>query len=201
MGCHDKKFAIVLDGGGVLVSNPNYQQHLQLHTKDSMRDFLKISQNYQTGSIQKEQYFYELSKLLGISTYELKNIFDKIIEDMVVNNQLIQFLKEIKTDAHLLMFSNVSNFFINQDKFKEMFNVFDTLLFSCEMGVKKPKLKAFQILLDSIPNTVKTIILVDDRVSNLKVAKTFGIIPLRFENTSETIRRLKKHMASTPTSS
>lgn len=101
----------------------------------------------------------------------------KQIEESVV---ITRELKERGLVVALL--SNVRPHKARMIRGKGYYDVYDPLLLSCEMGVSKPHVDAFQNLIRSVSLPPETLVFVDDKPSNIAVAAELGFDAILFEN-------------------
>jgi putative hydrolase of the HAD superfamily len=70
--------------------------------------------------------------------------------------------------------------------------MFHPVLLSFEIGVKKPNLKSYQILLDQLKISPQQLLFIDNKEENVKAAKSLGIDAITFINAKQLAEELKK---------
>lgn len=71
-----------------------------------------------------------------------------------------------------------------------LYKPFDPCLLSCEIGIEKPDLKAYSLLLTSLRLSGPEILFIDDRPENVEAAKKIGIDALLFESPEQLRKEL-----------
>ena len=109
-----------------------------------------------------------------------------------------ELIKKIKDEGgRLFLLSNISIGFAKNyslvEEFKELFSLFDGLVFSGPIGKVKPHAEIFQHLLDTYNISADESIFIDDNLSNVTGADKVGINGYLFDRNLE---RLQKELFS-----
>jgi putative hydrolase of the HAD superfamily len=105
----------------------------------------------------------------------------------------VQIVKELQKQG--FQTAILSNVRINQAKLKRQlgyYDMFHPVLLSFEIGVKKPNLKSYQILLDQLKISPQQLLFIDNKEENVKAAKSLGIDAITFINAKQLAEELKK---------
>lgn len=86
------------------------------------------------------------------------------------------------------MLSNIWESLAEKVRVHGLYAPFDPCLLSCEIGVEKPDLKAYSLLLDALALPASEVVFIDDRVENVAAARNCGLDAILFES-SEQIRK------------
>lgn len=73
------------------------------------------------------------------------------------------------------------------------YSLFNPLLLSCEMGVRKPDPRAYQMLLEQLPVSAEEVLFIDDLNANVKAAEKLGIHGIHFTHPEKLKEELHKH--------
>ena len=103
---------------------------------------------------------------------------------------LVHTLKE--AGYQVAMLSNISRREACLVRKLGYYDSFDPVLLSCEIGVSKPKPKAFEILRRRLKKSGKQIIFIDDKAQNIKAAANVGIDGIQFISYDQLILDLTK---------
>lgn len=182
--------AIIFDCGGVIVKADKSRlielasEVLDLNTEQTIGvvnafkscceergDQQKFWENYftQSGKQMPQNWLKTWEGVLLESLREIKGMLD-----------LVKFLKSENYTVGML--SNMTEFqesFIHKLGF---FPLFDPLLLSYELGVEKPDLKIYEILLNSLQVAPSDCVFIDDKVENVEAANSVGIQGILFNN-------------------
>ena len=70
------------------------------------------------------------------------------------------------------------------------YDMFDTVIFSCEERMKKPELRIYQTAASRLAVPPEQIVFIDDRQEHIDGAKKAGLNAILFENYQQVIRAL-----------
>lgn len=191
--------AIIFDWGNVIAFYP-------------IKDFLdKISSyfNVDKNLFQKIELQNRLKHDLGkISTTEfIKNLSKGIDRDFTaeeyysilkkfgqgdLNQELLSIIKKLKKKYKIFILSNNSEPTYNSIMESEIKNLFDKILFSYQVGIKKPNKKFFDKLLENTNLSYDNCLFIDDREDICDAAKKYGFNTIVFRNNEQ----LKKELVS-----
>jgi len=124
---------------------------------------------YSLGRISREEFW----KAVGIPP----EVGEKKLAESVEINFDINWLKSLKNNYRLAIFSNLPREWIDILLFdripKEMF---DFVILSGDVGARKPDGKMYKSLLEKSGFSSNEILFIDDKKSNLMVAKEIGMV-------------------------
>ncbi|MBS0622803.1 MAG: HAD-IA family hydrolase [Verrucomicrobia bacterium] len=72
---------------------------------------------------------------------------------------------------------------------------FNPCLLSCEMGIEKPDLRAYEFLLTELNLSAHEVVFIDDKLENVEAAKQLGIDAILFESPEQIRAALRTRMA------
>ncbi len=104
--------------------------------------------------------------------------------------ELIFKLKSLGGSIYLLS-DNTLGFaegYRNVPKLKELFDIFDGLVFSAELGIAKPSREIFNYLIDKYSIDVKETVFIDDSQRNISGAQNVGIFGYRFDGNAKKLK-------------
>ena len=187
---------IIFDLGNVIVQNPNIDtvKKFLKEEKDAitfnnyifksefwkMMDLGKIT-NLEIANIIKEQ------KLVDVTKYnEVKNFMLNWFTECNINEKTMEIGKQLKQKGYkVYILSNMSKAtFEYFSKKYEFFNIVDGAIVSAYIGIKKPDLQIFELLLEKYSLNAEECLLIDDDDTNktLEVAKSLPFIFLGEKN-------------------
>ena len=174
---------LVFDFGGVLY---------EINTDLSLNEFLDGSSNKsmdRTAFINDETFILFEKGLISAEVFrdrirmrvnanltdiEIDRIWNlTLIKPYIQSNELITGLKD---KYNLALLSNTNeihhNYFKNQ--LKDLFNIFDFLVFSYKTGHRKPESEIYQYLIESTGFLPEETVFLDDLPENIEMAKSLG---------------------------
>ena len=80
------------------------------------------------------------------------------------------------------MLSNIDDRYAKLIRDFGFYEPFEPCLLSCEMGLRKPDPKVYELLLKTMDLPANEIVFIDDKADNVEAAKTTGIDAIVFES-------------------
>jgi len=176
--------AVIFDYGGVVhsLSKAGATQRIAEAyglLADEIKIFTKdLGIKFGEGMINEEQYWEELSKLVGKPKPEnYQEVWKyKTTEDYVIYPEIINLVEEIKTCGILtIVLSNTIPPHAEFNREQGGYDHFDKVYLSYEMGVRKPDKRAYEIVLREMNLDAHECIYIDDLEENLVPANEMGM--------------------------
>jgi len=196
--------ALILDYGGVISEsqNPdNVNNILQILRQDD-NDFGNVykskRENYDNGQLSGEEYWLSILQHYGLEQSDSK-VINLIQEDVKswtqINDSMIQFIKEIRGKLHkLAIISNMtSDTLAFMKKHFQWLELFDELIFSCELGKNKPDTRIYEACLNRLELPPQECLFVDDSVENVHGAMKSGMKVIHFKSFLQFWQELDKN--------
>lgn len=194
--------AVVFDFGGVMTGESKKEvvvQFLRSTFNLSEPEFEKINlekkEALNAGKSDEEFWlqFAEQQKIALPATWpkELKAVMKEAIG---VNPEMYILVAELRAkQIPVALLSNIDTRLAKLIREFGLYEPFDPCLLSCEIGVKKPDPKAYQVLLDQLKvSTTKDVVFIDDRQENVDAALKFGLDALLFTSLDKLREELEK---------
>ena len=179
--------AIVLDLGNVIFewsSKPTGEVGATLKSIMSSDLYAR----YETGQIETEKQFCEtLGRQLGIDGTHIKTTFQDARASLQTNNQLVDFIRELKRTADVAVYamSNISRDdldYLHREHLPTM-DIFNQVFTSGSAGIRKPNPEFFKMVIEKSQLVPERMIFVDDKSENVDTARRCGLYGVRFEGT------------------
>jgi putative hydrolase of the HAD superfamily len=185
--------ALVLDYGGV-ISKPQHPDNVNnilriLGQEDN--DFRSVYRskraNYDNGQLSGEEYWHRILQHFGLEqndSYVTKLIQEDIKSWTQINDSMIQFIKENREKVHTLaIISNMTrDCLVYMKRHFQWLELFDELIFSCELGRNKPDSGIYVAFLNKIKIPPQECLFVDDLVENVDGAIKSGMNVIHFQS-------------------
>jgi putative hydrolase of the HAD superfamily len=188
--------ALILDYGGV-ISEPqrpeNVKNMLQILKQDPT-DFRQLYQsrreNYDKGQLSGEEYWRDILQHYGLDRHvtDIARLIQEDVESWThINEPMIRFIKESRNQLHrLAIISNMTRdtlaFLQSQCQWLELF---DELIFSCEIGYNKPDRRIYAACLSRLEMPPPECLFVDDSPANIRGAMQAGMNVIYFKSFPE----------------
>lgn len=166
--------AVVFDFGGVMTKQ-----------KDRNAIFESIGKKIEAGSrpIQSAK-----KKPSTIRNESFTNVLKEVIG---LDPEMYTLVEELKNQGIIIaLFSNIESSSAKIAQEAGFYLPFDLCFLSYQMGVEKPDLKAYEILLQSLNLPPSDILFIDDLQENVESAKRLGIDALLFHSVEELRKEL-----------
>ncbi|MDN3505622.1 MAG: HAD-IA family hydrolase [Simkaniaceae bacterium] len=192
----DPPKAIVFDYGGV-VAKVDRKPTLHFIAQSLGKPYRKVKRKFSHEKlyhafIQPRSFWEEYSgKKLSESWFaDLEDHKQHMVREIPGMRELIVKIKSQGIQVVLLSNTNV-----HRARFIESmggYDLFDPILLSCYLGVRKPDPKIYQSLLKSLIWDAKDMVFIDNQKSNVKASKKFGIDGIPFESVEQLKLELEK---------
>ncbi len=193
--------AIVFDFGGVLTGEQNREaviHFIQDSFHFSKEEFEKVNQEkrhaVKQGKTDEEFWIsYAKTKEIKLPSNWISS-FRSVMKDAIGINPkmytLVDQLKEQEIPVGLL--SNIDERLSKLIRDFGLYEPFNPCLLSCEIGIEKPDLKAYEFLLAQLKHPAEEIVFIDDRPENVEAAKAVGLDAILFESEQQLRGELAK---------
>ena len=196
-----KKYKVLIfDFGDVIGFNPASQIFKSISKKFGVKSSLirkvvsELAPKVQTNQLPEKLFWKEMSRRLGVrSDHELKKVWIKTYEKNVkLNQEVIDLLKRLRKRYKLCLLSNTTTFHKKASFRKVLEKIFDVIIYSCDVGMRKPEKEIYLLLLEKIREDPKNCIIIDDKIENLKYPKRLGMKVIHFKSPKQLEVQLKK---------
>ncbi len=182
---------IIFDLGGVLLTNGTriFAEKLSREHSLAFSEVLKeindtdgAGAQYRTGAMNRDQFWQFI-----ISKFSIKenadNLENKWISCYELNEKTADLIKKLKNKYRIFYLSNSVKERIT--KLNQRFGLtsfFEGGVFSHEVGVRKPEVETYQIILQKYDLKPEESIFIDDKEKNLPPAEELGIKTILFKS-------------------
>jgi len=190
---------IIFDVGGVLLKgsfigfiNEAYKI-LGLNKKFEAKEEIVFDAEYNKGNILVEECFKSFfgeSVLRGNNMQKILNLWQQTWKP---NRNVYKLVQNLKINNYFLAILSNSDK-INSENYKKKgwYDLFDEVILSHELGVIKPGIKIYKILLRRINFLPRECVFIDDQKKCLETAKKMGMNTILFESSEQLEKELEK---------
>lgn len=181
---------IIFDIGGVLYTNGTkiFREKLRLrYSIDEEKLHLELGEHggagelYRQGKISRNEFWQTV-----LTKFNLKESVDELENEWVncylPNRKVDEIISKLK-DKHKLYY--LSNSVQERVRHLKLLSTFDGGVFSHEVGVSKPDVKIYQMLVDKYQINSSESIYIDDKEKNLPPARELGMKTILFTNAAD----------------
>jgi epoxide hydrolase-like predicted phosphatase len=204
--------AVIFDIGGVLFlgdkkvkyghQNINVHEYLSKKFNLSLKNWFElIEKDYEkaiTGEQSKNKILNSLSKKLNTSSEKLEKLFIKAHKKYFRKNKgLFNLARKLQNKGYLIgILSDQTHFSYDALVKRNGFDFFDSVVISCEEGMRKPNKKFYRLPKKQLENIKKIsyreMVFIDNRKWNLKPSKELGMKTIHYKNNKQIIEELNK---------
>lgn len=193
--------AIVFDFGGVLTGEPNREAVITFICQSfhfSAEEFEKVNQEKRQAVKQgktDEEFWIAYAKNKGIKLpANWSASFKSVMKDAIgVNPEMYALIDQLKEQQiPVALLSNIDERLSKLIRDFGLYEPFNPCLLSCEIGIEKPDLKAYELLLTELNLPAKEVIFIDDRPENIEAAKAVGLDAILFQSEQQLREELSK---------
>ena len=202
--------AIIFDLGGVLL-NIDYEKTIRSFNEIGngenafSKNYTKAAQVpifdlFEEGKATEEEFRYEIRNLLeaNVSDQEIDNAWNSLILDFPSGR--IEWLEELSKSVPLFLLSNTNSIHVKcfSEVLEKAFgyhrflSVFKKVYYSNEIGIRKPKSAAFQLILNEYNLAPENTLFIDDSIQHINTANELKINTLHLKTNEEVEIEVKK---------
>lgn len=190
--------AVIFDYGGVILKSPHCVEPIARAYKVSkevagkkMRPILDL---FQKGFITENKFWQKFSLVLRKPIPDKKDLWRECIEkDFLIYPEMAKFVKKLREmRIKTSVLSNTIEPHIKVIKKHLGYKDFNTLIFSCRVGTRKPELGVYKLALKKLKVKPEECIFIDDKNRNLKPAKKLGMKVILAKNPKQVIHDVSK---------
>lgn len=193
---------IIFDFGNVFIPLRFFYARVQfmkiglLYVPTELRD---VFIRYETGQINAEIFLLAIKKYAPFGNMEkIKNAWNALIGDF--DERSLEILNWSAQRYRIFLLSNMNSLHLDciQKKMKLLYapfqNSFEKCYFSHEVQLRKPDLKAYELIIKEQNIKAKETLFIDDMKENIAAAGALGMRTKRFELRKDKLFELKKWM-------
>jgi epoxide hydrolase-like predicted phosphatase len=192
--------AVIFDLGGVLLKTTNPQPREAIAerfgvTRPELEAFIFMSETSlrsEVGELSDKEHWENVLRHFNQPVGDYLKIYDEYFSGDAVDDELLAFAVSLKPDYRLGLLSNA---WVNArpllSKHFDFIDAFDVSVFSSEVGIRKPDLAIFNLMIEKMSVKAENTIFIDDMPSNVKGAKSAGLNVIRYTDTLTAIAAVR----------
>lgn len=202
--------AVIFDIGGVLELGKSPKWKKNCHRNKGVHMFISeklgisidqwfdsIDTTYTksiTGEIPEKRVLKILSKNLKISKEKLKKLLIKAYrKNFKTNKELYDFAFNLKKQGYKIAILSDQWHFSKKALIPEKITKkFDVSIVSCDVGLRKPDIKIYNLTLKKLKLPAKSCVFIDNQEWNLKPARKIKMKTILYKNNKQVFRQLSK---------
>ncbi len=140
-----------------------------------------------TGKLSKKEIIKILSKNFGVTKKKLENFyFDSYKKNFKQNKELFKQLFELKKQGYKIAILS-DQWHLSKEALmpKKIYKKFDIVLVSCDVRIRKPNPKIYQLAIKKLKLAPGEILFIDNQKWNILPAKKLGMKTILFKNNTQ----------------
>ena len=201
--------AVIFDNNGVLALGRYSIKEMREHKTVGVHKFMakKLGLNLDSwidaidtpyalsieGKLSRANTLSTIAKNVDTNPERLVRLFGKAYKKIFKENRkLFRIAFGLKDKGYKIGLLSDQWWLSKQFLVSEKTKKFNSVVISCDVGVRKPNTKIYQVLIKKLRLKPQEILFVDDREWNLRGAKKVKIKTILFKNNKQFVRDLKK---------
>lgn len=198
-GKENVKPAIVFDYGGVLATEHKEEYHafIAKHFSIPLTEaplLLKQVRKWRKKTQDDARAWELVAKERGVTLPAewLRQCEEKMLDSIHERPHMMELVRTLKNSGYrVAMLSNISRRAACLVRKLGYYDPFDPVLLSCEIGVSKPKIHSFRILLNRLKRPGNQVIFIDDQEQNIQAATSLHIDAILFTSYPQLLTSLQ----------
>ena len=146
------------------------------------------------GNISEDKTSKIIAKNVRVTTKKLEKIAKKAYKkEFKQNKQLFKKAFELKKQGYKIAVLS-DQWYLSKEALMppKLYKKFDEVVVSCDVGVRKPNLKIYKLILKKLKLPAKQTLFIDNQEWNIKPAKKIGMKTILFKNNKQLFKELDK---------
>jgi len=190
--------AVIFDMGGVILRTMDRTTRTALAGRfglscDDLEMFVfgnDTAAQATVGTIPEEAHWQAVGAHFGLDEKQMVQFQMEFWQGDAIDKELRNFIDSLRPKHHTALLSNAfgnARAMLTRS-FPGTLEVFDTVIFSAEVGLAKPDPRIYHLVLDKVQVQPGEAIFVDDVRANIEAANAVGIHGIRFQNSQQAMK-------------
>ena len=194
--------AVIFDWGGVLIDDPaasrlRYCADVLSAPKDALAEMIARSMpDFQRGVISEDTFWEQVCAELNVPTPKGRSLWgDGFDAAYIARPEMFAFAAKLqRRGCKTAVLSNTEAPAV--EYFARMgYDMFDSLVFSCSEGVRKPERRIYEIAVEKVASPPGRTVYIDDDPKYVEAAKQAGLNTILFETVKQVKNALSPYLA------
>ncbi|RYF29400.1 MAG: HAD family phosphatase [Chloroflexi bacterium] len=194
---------VIFDVGGVLIKQDAVMAEDLTHELDLDQTTLKHIFTNQiarlgSGKIDESEFWRQLTNEYGVRPVDVsENLLGRAFaKNLEAHVKIMQLVKELGlSDYQLVVLSNTIEAHAKALRAAGIYDDFDQLFLSHEVGLRKPDPEIYKYVLNSLDVIPEATLFIDDDAKNVEAAKALGMNGIVFTNEDQVVANTRQALA------
>jgi putative hydrolase of the HAD superfamily len=181
--------AVIFDWGGVLCKDTGpgliayFSQALGVAPEALNAAFIPFADAFQKGQISEDALWEGMSVALGVERPYNPSLWAEAIRAVYSpKNEMFSLAALIKEKGYKVGLLSNAEVAAMELFYEKGYPMFDTAVFSCTVGMRKPERRIYKIALERLRVKPPEAVFIDDRADFIEGAQKLGMHTIQFEN-------------------
>ena len=189
-----KKRLFIFDMGGVMCTNTNVVESICKELNLNKREFFDFAkpENFvkiQAGKMSMKEFWQEFSES---SELDVKEDYFETMFNPQRNEDMYQLVNQLKENHRVVAGTNTIDSHYKIHRNNGDYDIFEVVYPSNLMGVAKPNVDFFRIILEKESQQPEETVFIDDNIENIESAAKLGITAIHFTSYEDLKEKIKK---------
>jgi epoxide hydrolase-like predicted phosphatase len=195
----EKIKAILFDWGGVLIEDPGPElmgycaEVLGVSVEDYTRAHNKFQADYQKGLLSEDEFWRRVCGELNIAVGDYHLLWAEAFEAVYKpKGEIFSMAKRLRARGYLTGVLSDTEPAGMEYFYRQGYDMFDVVVFSCAEGVKKPERQIYELALERLGVAAGEAVFIDNRADFIEGARVAGLKTILFESVEQVRNELKR---------
>ncbi len=189
-----KKRLFIFDMGGVMCTNTNVVESICKELNLNKREFFDFAkpENFvkiQAGKMSMKEFWQEFSES---SELDVKEDYFETMFSPQRNEDMYQLVNQLKENHRVVAGTNTIDSHYKKHRNNGDYDIFEVVYPSNLMGVAKPNVDFYRIILEKESQQPEETVFIDDNIENIESAAKLGITAIHFTSYEDLKEKIKK---------
>ena len=189
-----KKRLFIFDMGGVMCTNTNVVESICKELNLNKREFFDFAkpENFvkiQAGKMSMKEFWQEFSES---SELDVKEDYFETMFNPQRNEDMYQLVNQLKENHRVVAGTNTIDSHYKKHRNNGDYDIFEVVYPSNLMGVAKPNVDFYRIILEKESQQPEETVFIDDNIENIESAAKLGITAIHFTSYEDLKEKIKK---------
>lgn len=154
----------------------------------------KLIPSAQRGEKAMNEFWKALAQKLNSTPSLIEVVWTKTFENNIkIDKEVEKIIRKLKKDGYnVVVCTNTIETFSEIHKRNKNYNIFDFVVISCEISMRKPDREIYEFVLKKLNVEPEECVFVDDKLENVEGAKKIGLKAILFRDASQLKEDLKR---------
>lgn len=191
--------AVLFDIGGVVLKDKLESVYCKIAKKlnVSENEFSELLRAHKEHLLKGKMSVYDASKLVKEYfkiDYDVVSVWESsYLEVMKINSEIVALVHNLKSNYVVGAISNTMDVHSAINKNRKLYDLFNPMIISCDIGLMKPEKEIFEETLKKLNLKSEECIFIDDRIEHLEIPNSMSFKTIHYTGYDSLVHELKNY--------